>query len=89
MKPPRDTISQRELILRYRILIDEAAHIPVDKRKTARIDKAKARILTLAKENPNSTMSKHVMWNIGKAKRLWLLDFLEKEGPEWTPGAGT
>lgn len=78
MKRPRDTISQRELLYRYRILIDEATRTAKDQRRVARSEKAKAKILALANENPNSTRSIHVMWNIGKSRRVWLLDFLEE-----------
>jgi hypothetical protein len=80
---PNEMISQRELIYRYRTLLDEAMRMPPDKRRTAKAMGAKARIVELAKNNPRSTSSKNVMWNIGKSRREWLLAFLEKEYPGW------
>jgi len=80
---PNETLSQKELIYRYRILLDEAMRTPPDKRRTARKGLANGKILLLVKENPVSTGSKHVMWNIGKARREWLLAFLAQEYPEW------
>ena len=83
MVKPKEVVSQRELVYRYRILLDEAMWVPPDRRRTVRSSRSTQHILQLVKENPGSTASKHVMWNIGKSRRGWLLAFLEKEYPEW------
>jgi hypothetical protein len=88
-RKPTDTISQRELIYRLRILLDEAMRTPPDRRRTARSSSAKDKLLVLVKENPASTGRKHVMWNIGKSRREWLLEFLKQEYPEWSTGLST
>lgn len=80
---PNESLSQLELIYRYRILLDEAMRTPPDKRRTIRGAYARGKILALVQQNPVSTGSKHVMWNIGKARREWLLAFLTQEYPEW------
>ena len=85
-RKPNDTISQRELIYRLRILLDEAMRTPPDRRRMMRSSGAKDKLVVLVKENPASTGSKHVMWNIGKSRREWLLEFLKQEYPEWSTG---
>ena len=82
-RPPSETVSQRELLLRYRILLDEAMRLPPDGRRTVRQQRARQRILELAKENPRATISSHVLRNIGKRRRIWLIEFLDQEKPKW------
>jgi len=86
---PRETVSQRELVLRYRILLDEAMRLPPDGRRTARQQRARERILGLAKENPRATTSTHVLHNIGKQRRMWLNEFLDQERPKWLSPTST
>lgn len=83
---PRATLNevpQAELVLRLRLLLDEAMKAPPT--KSAKSGKARVRLHALVEANPESVGSSHVMHNIGKERREWLLEFLAKEMPAWHP----
>lgn len=63
-----DTISQRELILRIRLLLDD----PRDQSDEVR---------RLAGENPRSLWSTKVLYNIGKKRRAHLMRIVTPEEP--------
>jgi hypothetical protein len=64
---PVDPIPQRQLALEYRMAIDSA----MAGRKLGM-----RRVRRLVAENPTSTWSTHVQYNIGKGRAAWLRAYL-------------
>jgi hypothetical protein len=76
MRYPKGELSQRSLVLELRMAIDDCRM--VGPRTTERtLEKRRARLQRLISKNDISIFSSHVLYNIGKERREWLLRYME------------
>jgi hypothetical protein len=78
--------TQVELVYRLRTFIDAASYNPPKYEMPRRINRVRAQdgILELV-DSGARIGTKHVLWNIGAARRRWLLSFLSEKRPNWRP----
>ena len=66
-RPAIDRLPQRQLVYEYRLAIDDAI---------AGRRRGRDRVRRLMEDNPRSTWSTHVIYNIGKRRAEYLRDLL-------------
>lgn len=70
MRTPDEQMSQRRLVEELRIAIDQA------RAKAEPPPSAIDRVSELVTHNPKGVRAIHVQHNLGRARRVWLADFL-------------
>ena len=82
----RTDYTQKQLVLVLRILVDSASRVPPTHEMSVRIRRVQAGDDILRLVDLGARVgTKHVLWNIGKSRREWLLKYLAAKRPEWRP----
>ena len=76
LRKPQDRLGQRILVYELRHAIDRCMKRPWDTVARQHLD-------TLIEQNPRSTFSTHVLYNIGMARREWLLLYTAETRAAW------